>query len=85
MRGHFAYFEKNTDSVFFSHNGGQTTMNQNGRANFFEFLRPKLTIFEFKPSIHRLVCGTIARTHSKFQVHPQVVCYPLPARYVHLF
>ena len=64
MRVHFAHFEKNTDSVFFSHNDGQTTMNQNGRINFFEFLRPKLTIFEVKPSIHRLACGTIARTHS---------------------
>ena len=64
MRGHFAHFEKNTDSVFFSHNGGQTTMNQNGRINFFQFLKPKLTIFEVKTSIHRLACGTIARTHS---------------------
>ena len=39
-------------------------MNQNGRVNFFECLRPKLTIFEVKPSIHKLVYGTIARTHS---------------------
>ena len=65
MRGHFAYFEKNADSVFFSHNGGRTTMNENGRVIFFECLRPKLTIFEIKPSIHRLAYVTIARTHSK--------------------
>ena len=66
MRGHFAYFEKNADSVFFSHNGGQTTMNQNGRVNFFECLRPKLTTFEVKLSIHRLAYRTIARTQSNF-------------------
>ena len=64
MGGHFAYFEKNADSAFFSLNGGQTTMNQNGRVNVFERIRPKLTIFEVKPSIHRLAYGTIARTHS---------------------
>ena len=64
MRGYFAYFEKNADSTLFSHNVGQTTMNQNGRVNFLECLRPKLTIFEVKPSIHRLAYGTIARTHS---------------------
>ena len=64
MRGPFAYFEKNADSAFFSHNGGQTTMNQNGRVNIFECLRPKLAIFEVKPSIHRLAYGAIARTHS---------------------
>ena len=66
MRGHFAHFEKNTDSVFFSHNGGQTTMNQNGRINFFEFLRPKLTIFEVKPSIHRLAYRIIAKPTVEF-------------------
>ena len=33
MRGHFTYFEKNADSAFVSHNGGQMTMNQNGRVN----------------------------------------------------
>ena len=33
-------------------------------SEFFECLRPKLTIFEVKPSIHRLAYGTIARTHS---------------------
>ena len=33
MRGHFAYFEKNADSAFASHNGDQTTINQNGRVN----------------------------------------------------
>ena len=65
MRGHFVHFKKNADSAFFSHNGGQTTMNQNGRVHFFECLRPKLTIFEVKPSIHRLAYGTIARTHSR--------------------
>ena len=54
MRGYFAYFEKNADSTLFSHNVGQTTMNQNGRVNFLECLRPKLIIFEVKPSIHRL-------------------------------
>ena len=59
------FFEKNADSVFFSHNGGQTTMNQNGRVIFFECLRPKLAIFEVKPSIHSLAYVTIARTHSK--------------------
>ena len=65
MRGHFAYFEKKMlIQHFFSHNGGQTTMNQNGRVNFFECLRPKLTIFEVKASIHRLAFGTIARAHS---------------------
>ena len=64
MRGHFAYFKKNADSAFFNHNGGQTSMNQNERVNFFECLRPKLTIFEVKPSIHRLGYRTIARTHS---------------------
>ena len=66
MRGDFAYFEKkkNADSAFFSHNGGQTSMNQNGRVHFFDCLRPKLTIFEVKPSIHRLAYRTIARTHS---------------------
>ena len=64
MMGHYAYFKKNADSAFFSLNGGQTTMNLNGRVNFFECLRPKLTIFEVKPSIHRLAYGTIARTHS---------------------
>ena len=70
MKGHFAYFEKNADSAFFSHNVSQTTMNQNGRVNFFECLRPKLTIFEVKPSIRRLAYGTIARTHSKrWQCH----------------
>ena len=63
IRRHFAYFEKNVDSAFFRHNGNQTTMNQNGRVNFFECLRPKLTIFEVKASIHRLAYGTIARTH----------------------
>ena len=39
-------------------------MTQNGRVIFFAFLRPKLTIFEVKPSIRRLAYGTIARTHS---------------------
>ena len=48
----------------FNRNGGQTIMNQNGRVNFFECLRPKLTIFEVKPSIHKLAYETIARTHS---------------------
>ena len=64
MRGHFVHFKKNADSAFFSHNGGQTTMNQNGRVNVFECLKPKLTIFEVKPSIHRHAYGTTARTHS---------------------
>ena len=64
MRGQSAYFEKNADSAFFSHNGGQTTMNQNEKVNFFECLRPKLTIFEVKTSKHRLAYRTIARTHS---------------------
>ena len=75
MRGHFAYFEKNTDLVFFSHNGGQTIMNQNGRVIFFECLRPKLTIFEVKPSIRWLAYKTIARTHSKTFVSIQSVCW----------
>ena len=40
-------------------------MNQNGRVIFFECLRPKLAIFEVKPSIHSVAYVTIARTHSK--------------------
>ena len=64
MRGHFAYLKINADSAFFSHDDGQTIMNQNGRVNLFECLRPKLTIFEVKPSIHRLAYGTIARNYS---------------------
>ena len=63
MRGHFAYLKINADSAFFSNDDGQTIMNQNGRVNLFECLRPKLTIFEVKP-IHRLAYGTIARNYS---------------------
>ena len=74
MRGHFAYFKKNADSAFFNHNGGQASMNQNERVNFFECLRPKLTIFEVKPSIHRLAYGIIATTHSRIlSEHAKVI------------
>ena len=67
MRGrHFAHFKKNADSAFFNHNGGQTSMNQNERVNFFECLRPKLTIFEVKPSIHRLAYRIIAKPTVEF-------------------
>ena len=32
------------------------------------FVKPKLTIFEVKPSIHRLAYETIARTHSNMMI-----------------
>ena len=32
------------------------------------FVKPKLTIFEVKPSIQRLAYGTIARTHSNMMI-----------------
>ena len=51
-------FEKSADSAYFARNGGQTTMSQKGKVDFFESLGIILFIFEVKPSIQKSVYGS---------------------------
>ena len=45
--------QKTADSAYFRHNGGQTTMSQKGKVDFFEIVGIILIIFEVKPSIQK--------------------------------
>ena len=51
-------FEKSADSAYFGRNGGQTTMSQKGKVDFFESLGIILFIFEVKPSIQKSAYGS---------------------------
>ena len=53
MSDHMICFEKSADSVYFGHNGGQTTMNRKRKVDFFESLGITLIIFEVTPSIQK--------------------------------
>ena len=53
MSGHVTCFRKSAGSAYFSHNGGQKTINQIGKVDFFESLELISIIIEVKPSVQK--------------------------------
>ena len=53
MSGYMTCFRKTAVSPYFSHNGGQTTINQRGKADFLQRLELISIIIEVKPSIQK--------------------------------
>ena len=53
MSAHMTFFRKSAGSAYFSHNGGQTTIHQRGKVNFFESLNLISIIIEVKPSMQK--------------------------------
>ena len=60
--------QKTADSAYFRHNGGQTTMSQKGKVDFFEIVGIILIIFEVKPSIQK-GWQLAPRVHVKYQFY----------------
>ena len=60
--------QKTADSAYFRHNGGQTTMSQKGKVDFFEIVGIILIIFEVKPSIQKSTYGLAVSSQSTCKI-----------------
>ena len=53
MSGYLTGFRKKAGSPYFSHNGGEATTNQRGKADYLERLELISIIIEVKPSLQK--------------------------------